>query len=119
MNLSRCIKTLFVVIAIFLAATGLYAQEVSVASAGIQGKQDSRHILLIVKNTGKKALKNVRVSCVLTLKMNIKGAESIIERDDVFDVPSLAVGKTMERKSSANQAVMECQKVSKIEVTQR
>lgn len=103
----------------FLFATTMFGQDISVVNGGLQNAGQDPHILLLVKNTGKKAVKNVRVSCVLSLKMNIKGNQSIIERDEVFDIPALGAGKTYEKKVSANAAVLECVKVSGTSVTQR
>lgn len=105
---------------ILFLATPLFAfGQLSVTSGGLQGQGDSRYISLIAKNNGKKALKNVRVSCVLTLKMNIKGQQSVIERDEIFDIAALAPGKTFEFRASANQAVLGCTNVGKVEVSQR
>jgi hypothetical protein len=109
---------LLVIALLSIGFSSAYAQ-VEITNAGIQGQGATRHILVVIKNTSKKPLKNVVVMYTEKIKL-VKGAKQWeSENTELAEVKNLKSGEMHEHKQLINEAVVQVLSLKFSSIVQR
>lgn len=100
-------KTFLLVFLFLCFNSSISLAQVQVTNSGLQGSDNNKYVIVSLKNTSGKTLKNIVICYDIKIKMAKNGKEWESKNTEMVEVKELKANATYENKQNFNNAVIQ------------